>query len=102
MKTLPPNEACPGCPRLGRCPLPAGGLSADDPRKARGRAPGARLLFSQGAAALLPPALGFTAGFALTGLFFPLSGGEFRAAMGAALMFLSALIVYFFRFPSDT
>jgi hypothetical protein len=41
--------------------------------------------------------MGFAAGFALTGLLFPLSGEGQRAAAGAALMFLFAFGVYLFR-----
>jgi sigma-E factor negative regulatory protein RseC len=59
-----------------------------------------RIVFRQGAAALLPPVLGFAAGFTLTGLFFPLAGEGQRIAAGAALMFLLALGIYLFRRPS--
>jgi hypothetical protein len=52
---------------------------------------------SQAAAAILPPALGFAAGFGFTGRFFPLSGEGLRAAVGTASMFLLALGVYLFR-----
>jgi hypothetical protein len=48
-------------------------------------------------AALLPPALGFAAGFVLTGLLFPLSGEGSRAAAGLVFMFLFAFGVYLFR-----
>jgi hypothetical protein len=98
MKSPKPNEfsACLTCFRLNNpdasCPMGAGGpIGGGVPR---------RLLLLQGAAALLPPALGFAAGFILTGLLFPLSGEGLRAAAGAALMFLCALGVYLVRRPS--
>jgi hypothetical protein len=92
--------ACPGCFRLKNpgapCPLGARGGGSDG----RGQRVPRRLIVSQGSAALLPPALGFAAGFALAGLLFPLSGGDLRAAAGAALMFLCAFGVYLFRRPA--
>jgi hypothetical protein len=101
MKPPKPHEVsgCPGCFLLNNpdasCPIRAGG---GDSAGSRGGVP-RRLLLFQGAAALLPPALGFAAGFALTGLLFPLSGEGLRAAAGAALMFLCAAGVYLFRRP---
>jgi sigma-E factor negative regulatory protein RseC len=59
-----------------------------------------KIIFRQGAAALLPPVLGFAAGFTLTGLFFPLSGEGLRIGAGAAFMFLLALGIYLFHRPS--
>jgi sigma-E factor negative regulatory protein RseC len=56
-----------------------------------------RTLLRQGAAALIPPLLGFTAGFFLAGILFPQSGDGLRAACGALLLFAAALGVYFFR-----
>jgi hypothetical protein len=96
MKTPKPSEpSCLGCLRLKdpSCPLSARDRGAADCRRAFSRGD----LFSQGAAALLPPALGFTAGFALAGRLFPLSGEEVRAAAGLVLMFLFASGVYLFR-----
>ena len=51
----------------------------------------------QAVSALLPPLLGFIAGFFLTALIFPGSGDPARSAGGAALMFLSALGLYGYR-----
>jgi sigma-E factor negative regulatory protein RseC len=52
----------------------------------------------QALGALLPPALGFIAGYIGTGLLFPAARGEpAQAAGGAALLFLTALAVYFIR-----
>jgi hypothetical protein len=97
MKTPKSSEAsCPGCFRLKGpgCPLPACG---GDCSWETSREVSRRDLLSQGTAALLPPALGFAAGFALAGALFPLSGEGPRAAAGAALMFLAALGVYLLR-----
>ncbi|GHT53361.1 hypothetical protein FACS1894106_4120 [Spirochaetia bacterium] len=60
------------------------------------------VLLRQGAAALCPPLLGFTAGFFLAGLIFPQSADALRAACGALLLFAAAAGFYFFRkrFPS--
>jgi hypothetical protein len=101
MKPSNPSKAspCPGCFRFSEpgCPL----FSRDDGQN-RGRPTPRRIVFFQAAAALLPPALGFAAGFGLTGLFFPLSGEGARAAGGTVFMFLSALGVYLFRrFPPE-
>jgi sigma-E factor negative regulatory protein RseC len=58
----------------------------------------------QGLAALLPLPLGFTAGYAITGLVFPSVSEPFRAAAGVLLLFAAAFAVYFIRrrFPSKT
>ncbi|MDR2748136.1 MAG: hypothetical protein LBB77_11910 [Treponema sp.] len=94
-----PNESpCLGCFRLKSmdCPLSAQGRTRGY-AGGRGQKVPRKVLFFQGAAVLLPPALGFAAGFALTGLFFPRSGEGSRAAAGLILMFLSAFGVYLFR-----
>jgi sigma-E factor negative regulatory protein RseC len=59
-------------------------------------------LFRQGAAALIPPLLGFIAGFFLAGIIFPQSADGLRAACGVFLLFAAALGFYFFqrRFPA--
>jgi positive regulator of sigma E activity len=59
-------------------------------------APGASI-FRQALAALVPPAIGFTAGFFLTRLFFPEAGEGACAAAGAIFLFGSAFIVYAVR-----
>lgn len=52
----------------------------------------------QALAVLLPPALGFIAGYIGTGLLFPPARGESaQAAGGVAGLFLTALAVYFIR-----
>jgi sigma-E factor negative regulatory protein RseC len=51
----------------------------------------------QSLAALLPPPLGFIAGYAATGLAFPGSGEPPRAAGGALLFFAAAAVFYLFR-----
>jgi hypothetical protein len=102
MKTPKPmNKAspCPGCFRFSGldCPL----VPEDQARAAPpGQIVSRRFIFRQGAAALLPPVLGFAAGFTLTGFLFPLSGENIRIGAGAALMFLLALGIYLFRRPS--
>jgi hypothetical protein len=94
---MPNDPLCMGCSlqKGPDCPLSARNrLPADSPRLIS-----RRVLFFQGAAALLPPALGFAAGFVLTGLFFPPSGEGFRVAAGLVLMFLLASGLYLFRSP---
>jgi sigma-E factor negative regulatory protein RseC len=51
----------------------------------------------QGLGALLPPALGFIAGYAATGLAFPAAGEPPRAAAGALLFFAVAGALYLIR-----
>ena len=51
-------------------------------------------LLKQALKALLPPVLGFLAGYALTGILFPLSGDPARAFSGILTFFLTALVVY--------
>ncbi|MDR0642981.1 MAG: hypothetical protein LBG07_11040 [Treponema sp.] len=97
-----PNEvpSCLGCFRLRSqgtpCPL-AGQNKTGEDAHSWGQAVPRKVLLLQGTAVLLPPVLGFAAGFTLTDLLFPLSGEALRAAAGAALMFLFAFGVYLFR-----
>ncbi|MFP3040622.1 SoxR reducing system RseC family protein [Treponema primitia] len=58
----------------------------------------------QGLAVLLPPPLGFIAGYVLTGIIFPAAGDPSRAAAGALLLFATAFTIYFIRrrFPPKT
>ncbi|MDR1972905.1 MAG: hypothetical protein LBQ46_13410 [Treponema sp.] len=95
------EAACFGCFRLkrpgafGACPLhQVGGEAALSGKK----------LFLQAAAALLPPVLGFAAGFVVPGLIFPHIGEGPRAGAGLTLMFLCALAYYAYRsrFPAGT
>jgi sigma-E factor negative regulatory protein RseC len=51
----------------------------------------------QSLAALLPPPLGFVAGYAATALAFPGSGDPPRAAGGVLLFFAFAAVFYLFR-----
>jgi sigma-E factor negative regulatory protein RseC len=51
----------------------------------------------QGLGALLPPALGFIAGYAATGAAFPAAGEPQRAAAGALLLFAVAGALYLIR-----
>jgi sigma-E factor negative regulatory protein RseC len=51
----------------------------------------------QAISTLLPPILGFIAGFFLTALAFPGSGDSARSAGGAFFMFLFSLAFYFYR-----
>jgi hypothetical protein len=46
---------------------------------------------------LLPPALGFIAGYVLTGLCFPNAGDPAKAAAGVLLMFLAGAIRFLIR-----
>jgi sigma-E factor negative regulatory protein RseC len=52
---------------------------------------------TQGLAALLPPALGFVAGYGGTGLAFPAAGEPARAAAGVLLLFAAAAALYLLR-----
>jgi len=54
-------------------------------------------IFRQALAALVPPALGFTAGFFLTRLFIPKASEGACAASGVILLFAAAFIVYSVR-----
>jgi sigma-E factor negative regulatory protein RseC len=56
-----------------------------------------RVLAVQAVSALLPPVLGFIAGFFITALVFPGSGDPARSAGGALLMLLFALAFYRYR-----
>jgi positive regulator of sigma E activity len=58
----------------------------------------------QGLAVLLPPPLGFIAGYALTGVLFPAAGDPARAAVGVLALFAAAFAIYFIRrrFPPKT
>jgi sigma-E factor negative regulatory protein RseC len=51
----------------------------------------------QGLGALLPPMLGFVAGYAATGLAIPAAGEPLRAAVGALLLFAVAGALYAVR-----
>jgi len=51
-------------------------------------------VFCQALAALVPPALGFAAGFFLTRLFLPSAGEGACAAVGVIFLFAVAFIVY--------
>ncbi|WP_010260197.1 SoxR reducing system RseC family protein [Treponema primitia] len=58
----------------------------------------------QGLTVLLPPLLGFIAGYVLTGIIFPATGDPARAATGVLLLFATAFAVYCIRrhFPPKT
>jgi sigma-E factor negative regulatory protein RseC len=58
----------------------------------------------QGLIVLLPPILGFIAGYVLTGAIFPAAGDPARAAGGVLLLFVAAFAIYFIRrrFPPKT
>ncbi|GHV76154.1 hypothetical protein AGMMS49942_09750 [Spirochaetia bacterium] len=58
----------------------------------------------QGLAVLLPPILGFIAGYVLTGVLFPSARDPSRAAAGVLLLFAAAFALYFIRrrFPPKT
>ena len=58
----------------------------------------------QGLAALLPPVLGFIAGYVLTGVLYPTAGEAARAAAGALALFAAAFACYVVRrrFPPKT
>jgi sigma-E factor negative regulatory protein RseC len=51
----------------------------------------------QGLAALLPPALGFVAGYGAAGLAFPAAGEPLRAAAGVLLLFAAAGALFLIR-----
>jgi sigma-E factor negative regulatory protein RseC len=58
----------------------------------------------QGLGALLPPLLGFIAGYVITGLVFPPASEPSQAAGGVLFLFAAAFAVYFIRrrFPPKT
>ncbi|GHV73928.1 hypothetical protein AGMMS49940_12300 [Spirochaetia bacterium] len=58
----------------------------------------------QGLAVLLPPILGFIAGYVLSGVLFPTAGDPACAAAGVLLLFVVAFALYFIRrrFPPKT
>jgi sigma-E factor negative regulatory protein RseC len=51
----------------------------------------------QGLTALLPPTLGFVAGYAMAGSAFPAAGEPARAAAGVLLLFAAAAALYLVR-----
>jgi positive regulator of sigma E activity len=63
-----------------------------------------RSLVKQALSSLLPPFVGFTAGFALAGVFSPLSGDGARGAAGVAGLFFAGFAVYALRnrFPDKS
>jgi positive regulator of sigma E activity len=54
-------------------------------------------VFRQALAALIPPAVGFTAGFFLVRLFFTDASEAACAAVGVVLLFVAAFIIYAIR-----
>jgi sigma-E factor negative regulatory protein RseC len=80
------SEACFGCMN-SKCKARQGSKTETTPSS----------MAIQAISALLPPILGFIAGFFLTALAFPGSGDPARSAGGALLMILSALAVYLYR-----
>ena len=96
-------EACFGCMNTG-CKAGQGRILAANPLKLPlepGQVVEVETLPSpaiiQAVSALLPPLLGFIAGFFLTALIFPGSGDPARSAGGAVLMFLTAAGLYAYR-----
>jgi positive regulator of sigma E activity len=96
------SEACFGCMNL-ECK--AGGfISAENPQRlplkqgqlVEVKAPAAALL-SQAAFAILPPASGFIAGFALIRFLFPGAGEGAAAGIGIIFLFAGALTVFWTR-----
>ncbi|MDR2782300.1 MAG: SoxR reducing system RseC family protein [Treponema sp.] len=108
---LSPEQAgCFGCMAREHCRKPQ--LIAAENRTGRNLSPGQvveteiakRPRVSQALLSLRPPLAGFTAGFALAGVFFPLSGDGARGAIGIAGLFLAGFAVYALRkrFPDKT
>jgi sigma-E factor negative regulatory protein RseC len=94
--------ACFGCMKE-ECKA-CGSISAENPlslslkagQTVEVSAPAASI-FRQALAALVPPALGFIAGFLLTRLFLPSAGEGACAAAGVIFLFAAAFIVYAVR-----
>ncbi|AEF86039.1 hypothetical protein TREPR_2764 [Treponema primitia ZAS-2] len=102
------NIACFGC-MSQECKEKAISFTAEKPT-AMAVEPGQRVetetassALKQGLGALIPPILGFIAGFLLTGALFPTAGDPPRAAGGALLLFAVAVSCYFYRrrFPLE-
>ena len=99
--------ACFGCMNM-ECKT-EGSITAENPRAlplntgqtVQVRAPLLSLL-GQASAALLPPALGFSASFFLTRLLFPAAGEGAAAGLGVAFLFATAFVIYMIRkkFPA--
>jgi len=96
------GNICFGCIKVecGAC----GGINAENPlslslktgQTVEVSASGASI-FRQAITALVPPALGFTAGFFLTRLFLPKASEGASAAAGVIFLFAVAFIVYMVR-----
>jgi sigma-E factor negative regulatory protein RseC len=96
------DAACFGCPD-GDCKARAFSYSAENTAGLLLR-PGqlvetetAASPLKQGLAALLPPPLGFIAGYVAAGFAFPASGEPLRAATGALALFAVAGTLYLIR-----
>lgn len=107
---LPEQAGCFGCMAQERCRKFQ--LIAAENRTGRELSPGQfvetetakQSLVRQTLSSLLPLFIGFTAGFALAGVFSPLSGGGMRGAAGVAGLFLAGFAVYALRkrFPDKS
>jgi len=87
------KEECRSCGIIAENPL---SLSLKTGQTVEVNAPGTSI-FRQAMAALIPPALGFAAGFFLTRLFLPKASEAACAASGVVLLFIAAFIVYTVR-----
>ena len=96
------SAACFGCLNM-ECKTNGGFITAGNPsslplktgQTVEVKAP-ARAILLQALAALLPPILGFSAGYALAPLLFPNARGA-AAAMGLFFLFTPAFIIYKIR-----
>jgi len=84
------KEECGPCGIIAENPL---SLSLKTGQTVEVSAPGTSI-FRQAMAALIPPALGFTAGFFLTRLFLPKASEAACAFAGVIFLFAAAFIVY--------
>jgi positive regulator of sigma E activity len=97
------GNICFGCVKE-ECRLNAGSIIAENPLSLSLKAgqtvevsASGTSIFRQAMAALIPPALGFTAGFFLTRLFLPKASEGACAAAGVIFLFAAAFIVYTIR-----
>ena len=97
------SAACFGCLNM-ECKSNGGFIKAGNPaslplktgQMVEVKAP-VRAILLQALAALLPPILGFTAGYAFAPLLFPAAGRGAAAAMGLFFLFTPAFIIYRIR-----
>ena len=97
------SAACFGCINH-ECKTAGGFITAENPealplkngQTVEVKAPGINIL-TQALAALLPPIMGFIAGYTITRLLFQKAGESAAAFFGAIFLFITAFVVYWIR-----